>query len=138
MFVDCKEKINYTVTNSSEKTTFTSSNKNVATVNSSGTIVAKKAGTATITLKNSGVTAKVKVTVKNPYLNVTKKTLRVKKTLTLKVNGAVGKVTFKSSNKKIADVNVTTGKITAKKAGKAVITASFNKRTVKCKITVKK
>ncbi len=50
----------------SYKKTFTSSNKNVVTVNSSGKVTAKKAGTAYITVKTfNGKTAKCKVTVKN-------------------------------------------------------------------------
>lgn len=44
---------------------FSSSNNDVATVNSSGTVVAKKAGSCTITVKSSnGKTAKCSVTVK--------------------------------------------------------------------------
>ena len=50
----------------SYKKTFTSSNKSVATVSSSGKVTAKKAGTATITVKTfNGKTYKCKVTVKN-------------------------------------------------------------------------
>ena len=45
--------------------TWTSSNKNIATVNSKGKITAKKAGTVTITVKTTnGKTAKCKITVK--------------------------------------------------------------------------
>ncbi len=48
------------------------------------------------------------------------------------------KVTYSSSNKKVATVSKT-GKITAKKAGTAVITVKVgNKISAKCKVTVKK
>ena len=47
-----------------EKVTYTSSNKKVATVNSKGKITARKAGTATITVKCGKKTVKVQVTVK--------------------------------------------------------------------------
>ncbi|MCD7883999.1 MAG: Ig-like domain-containing protein [Lachnospiraceae bacterium] len=48
---------------STQKITYTSSNKKVATVSSSGKITAKKKGTATITIKSGSKSVKVKVTV---------------------------------------------------------------------------
>lgn len=50
--------------NSSEKITYTTSNKNVATVSTSGKITARKAGTATITAKSGNKKISLKVTVK--------------------------------------------------------------------------
>ncbi|RGF81558.1 hypothetical protein DXA65_14205 [Ruminococcus sp. OF03-6AA] len=49
---------------SGEKITYTSSNKNVATVSSTGVITAKKAGTAVITVKSGSKKVTCKVTVK--------------------------------------------------------------------------
>ena len=46
------------------------------------------------------------------------------------------KVTYSSSNKKIAEVT-SKGVITAKKKGTAVITVKSGKKMVKCKVTVK-
>ena len=46
------------------KVTYTSSNKKVATVTSKGVVKGVKKGTATITVKCNGMTAKFKVTVK--------------------------------------------------------------------------
>ena len=46
------------------KITWSSSNKNIATVNSSGRVVGKKAGTAYIYAKRNGYTTKCKVSVK--------------------------------------------------------------------------
>ena len=122
------------------------SNSKVATVKN-GKITAKKAGTVTITAKTSnGKTATCKVTVKNAPSKVTlnKKTLTLKKgkSATLKVslpkNTASYKKTFTSSNNKIATVS-SSGKITAKKAGTVTITIkTFNGKTAKCKVTVKK
>ncbi|WP_417183579.1 Ig-like domain-containing protein [Blautia sp.] len=46
------------------------------------------------------------------------------------------KITFTSSNKKVATVT-SKGKVTAKKKGTAVITVKSGKIKVKCKITVR-
>ena len=46
-----------------KKVTWSSSNKKIATVNSSGKVTGKKAGTVTITAKVNGKTAKCKITV---------------------------------------------------------------------------
>lgn len=71
-------------------------------------------------------------------LNKSSATLYVGSQLTLKatVTGASNKVTWTSSNTKIATVK--NGKVTAKKAGKATIKAKANGKTAKCTITVKK
>jgi hypothetical protein len=120
-----------------KKTTYSSSNTKVATVNSSGKVTAKKAGTTYITVKNNGATDKVKITVKNPTAKAAKSTIKVKKSTTIKVTGAVGKVTYKSSNKKIATVN-SKGKVTAKKAGTVKITVKASNLNTKVTIKVKK
>ena len=73
-------------------------------------------------------------------LNKSKVTLKVGKTFRLKATvdeGSVDKITYKSSNKKIATVS-STGKIKAKKAGKVTITVKSGNVTKKCKITIKK
>lgn len=73
-----------------------------------------------------------------PTLSAAKVTLKVGKTKKLKVkNVGKKKVTWTSSNKKVATVSKT-GKVKAKKAGKATITAKVGKKKLKCKVTVKK
>ena len=69
-------------------------------------------------------------------LNTKKKTLRVKQTYTLKISGVKKKVTWTSSNKKVATVS-SKGKVTAKKKGTATITAKVGNKKYTCKITVK-
>lgn len=69
-------------------------------------------------------------------LNVTKKTLNVGKTYTLKLKNATGKVTWKSNKKTVATVTAK-GKVKAVASGTATITATNKKKTYKCKITVK-
>lgn len=77
---------------SSDLVTYTSSDKKVATVDSKGKVKAKKAGTATITVKsviNSKAVAKFKVTVKNPDTINTKYTSKGKKKIVLEKTSVV-------------------------------------------------
>lgn len=57
------------------------------------------------------------------------------KTKKLALKNAVGKVKWKSKDKKIAGVN-SKGKVIARKKGKTTITATYNGKKYKCKITV--
>lgn len=120
-----------------ENIKWNTSNSSVAFVSSTGKVTAKKPGTSTITATVDGLKLTCKVTVKAPTLSVSKKTLVVKQTYTLKVNGSTGKKVWKSSNKSVATVS-SSGKITAKKTGKATISVKVNGKTLKCNITVKK
>lgn len=119
---------------------WSSSNPKVATVKN-GKITAKAVGTTTITVKTkdgSNKKATCKITVADIKLNKTKATLKKGKSLTLKakVSGKSKKVTWKSSNSKIATVSKT-GKVTAKKVGTATITAKANGVTTTFKVKVK-
>lgn len=127
---------------------WTSSKKSVATVDKNGKITAtSKEGTAVITVTlASGKTAKVTVTVK--MIRTTKLT-KVPKTLSLTTgkkytlkpvvtpSNSQEKVTYKSSNIKIATVS-STGVITAKKVGKVTITVQSGKQKATVTLTVKK
>ena len=133
-----------------------SSNKKIVTVSSKGKITGKKKGKAVITVKLlSGKTTKFTVKVQNGIVEtssikvVNKATgaklpketsLKVKKKLSLKTTVAPvtsrQKVTYSSSNKKIAEVT-SKGVITAKKKGTVVITVKSGKKTVKIKVKVK-
>ena len=127
---------------------WTSSKKSVATVDKNGKITAtSKEGTAVITVTlASGKTAKVTVTVK--MIKTTKLT-KVPKTLSLTTgkkytlkpvvtpSNSQEKVTYKSSNTKIATVS-STGVITAKKVGKVTITVQSGKQKATVTLTVKK
>lgn len=147
--VDAKGK---KVTGKNGKITWKSSNKKIATVNSKGKVtVKKKAGTVTITAKApNGKKASVKLKVSKKAVKVTKvkitgkKTMKVKKSQTLKAVAAPAtaanqKVTWKSSNKKVATVN-SKGKVIAKKKGTVTITAtardgSKKKASIKIKVS---
>lgn len=113
---------------------WTSSDNKIATV-ANGKVTAKKAGTAKITAAVGTKSAVCTVTVVS--LSKTKVTLGVKEKITLKVNGTTKKVTWKTSNGKVAAVK--NGKVTAKKANKKAIniTATVDGVTLTCKVTVK-
>ena len=136
VYVKGTAQIKATVKNGKGKTTYKTSNKKVAKVNSSGKVTGVKKGTATITVTNNGVSKKFKITVKNPKLNKSKLTLKKGKSFKLSIKGKVGNAKFTSSSKKVAKVN-SKGKVTAKKKGKATITVKTNGMKLKCKVTVK-
>ena len=68
-------------------------------------------------------------------INKTKISLTAGKTTKLKITNAKGKITWSTSNKKIATVSKK-GKVKSKRAGKATITAKVNNQKFKCKVTV--
>ncbi len=138
LYVGAKTQIEYSTENiTGGKVSFSSSNKSVASVSSAGKVTAKKKGSAVITLKSGAASVKFTVKVKNPYLKVKSKKLKVKKKYKIKIVGKTGKATFKSSNKKIATVTKK-GVVKAKKKGKATITVKTNgKIKLKFKVKVK-
>lgn len=128
-----------------DKMTWRTSNSKIAIVSQSGKVTAVNKGTATITVTTtSGKKATIKITVKIPAkkvkLSKTKATLKKGKSIKLKAkitpSNSTDKLTWKTSNKKIAVVK--NGKVTAKKKGKATITVKTTSgKTARCKITVK-
>lgn len=68
-------------------------------------------------------------------LNTKEKTLVIGATYKLKVRNTEKKVTWKSSNPKVAGVSGK-GLVTAKKAGTTTITAKVGKKKLTCKVTV--
>lgn len=137
--------VTVTPVTSKEKVTYSSSNKKVATVSSKGVIKAKKAGTAKITVKSGKkkVVVTVKVTgVKTTNLsgvpaakNVSKgKSFKIKAIATPKNTDE--KITFKSSNKKVATVT-SKGVVKGLKKGAATITVQSGSKKMTCKVTVK-
>lgn len=130
---------------SKEKVTYSSSNKKVATVSSKGVIKAKKAGTAKITVKSGK--KKVVVTVKVTGVKTTKlsgvpagKTVSKGKSFKIKAiatpKNTDEKITFKSSNKKVATVT-SKGVVKGLKKGTATITVQSGSKKMTCKVTVK-
>ncbi len=138
---------------SDKKVKWSSSDKDVATVNSKGLVKGVGSGTAVITVSSAELpdvkttfTVKVKKTVpvQSVNLNISEKTLYTGKTYKLKSEVNPSKATFpelkwKSSDSKIASVD-STGKITAKKAGKVTVTCTSVDNPLckaSCVVTVK-
>lgn len=123
------------VTGSAKKAKWSSDKKSVAAVNGNGKVTAIKAGKATITAKVGRKSYQCRVTVKNPYLNSTKITLKKGAVYTLKLTGSTVK-SWSSSNKKVAVVS-SRGKITAKGNGTAAVTCKAkNGKSYQCRLTV--
>ena len=130
---------------SKEKVTYSSSNKKVATVSSKGVIKAKKAGTAKITVKSGKkkVVVTVKVTgVKTTNLSGVPAAKNISKRKSFKIKAIATpkntdeKITFKSSNKKVATVT-SKGVVKGLKKGAATITVQSGSKKMTCKVTVK-
>ncbi len=123
--------------------TWSSSKKSVATVSSKGKISAKTPGSAVISAKVGGKSYKCKLTVRKPALctkgdNCEREQilLNVGNSYTLKLRGTKAKVTWKTSNKKVA--TVTNGKVKAVGEGECAITATDTKSKKKyiCNVQV--
>ena len=131
---------------------WTSSNTNVATVDTTGKVTGVSAGSATITVKtkDGSKVATCNVTVKNPVISVTGVTLNktalnlvtgASESLvaTISPSNATNKnVEWTSSNTNVATVD-TTGKVTGVSAGSATITVKTKdgSKVATCNVTVK-
>lgn len=115
---------------------WSSSNAKIAKVSANGKVIGLKAGKAVITAKVSGKKYRCRINVKNPYLNVTKKTITKGKSFNLKLTGGLA-IKWSSSNDSVAVVSAK-GKVTAKEKGTAIITCKCkNGNIYKCQVTVK-
>ena len=124
------------VKNTKKKVKWSSSDKDVVSVDQ-GFVVANEEGTAVITAKVGKKKLTCKVTVKEKPQMDKKLTICVGSKSQLFVTGTAKKPKWKSSNPKVVKVNKK-GVVTGKKLGKATITAKVGKKTLKCKVSVKK
>ena len=155
-------KQNETFTNKATTTgngaiTYSSSNANVASVNSStGEVTVKGAGTATITATAAATsTYGVASATYTVTINKANRTITFANSLVTKTYGDVnftnvatktgdGTVAYSSSNANVASVNSSTGEVTIKSAGTANITASvaatsnYNATSVSYTLTINK
>lgn len=145
-----KLKVGYNPTNTTDNKTvsWSSSNKDIATVDKNGTITAKKAGTVTITAKVGNKTASCKINVKaktfpliSISLNYRDVELEKGNDLKLKINYNPSNTTdsksaiWSSSDESVATVGKD-GTVTAVSDGIATITAKVGNQTATCHVNV--
>ena len=138
----------YPTNTTNKKLTWTSDDSSIATVNSSGKITAKSAGTTTIWVSTAnGKTAKcvVNVQVLAVNLNIIPDAITLKEGQSKQLKAVVSpidtteRVKWHSSNPKIAKVDQT-GKVTSLKSGETVIYATTDSLDywAGCNVRVKK
>ena len=142
-----KYKLNVNISDKSVTQTikYSSSDEQVAVINSDNVITAVNNGKAVITLElQNGNKASVTVIVKNApskvTANVSSKNIKKGKSFKIKITlpegSASNDISFISSDKKMAKVS-SNGKVTALRKGKATITVkTFNGKKAKVKIKV--
>ena len=124
-----------------EDLVWSSSNKNVASVNQNGVVTARKAGTTVITATTQGKSISCKVIVKAASMRVgnagSLAKLKAGSMRKILVSATpTGKYQFASSNSKIVYVS-STGVVRARKKGRAVISIKCNGLQKKITIRVK-
>ncbi len=125
-------------TSNGKKPSFSSSNSKIASVSSNGKVTAKKAGNASIAVKIKNAEATCRITVNKTVIRLNKKTHSMENGYSFCLRASVStghEVTWKSNKKSVASVNEK-GVVTAKKPGSATITATADKTSATCKITV--
>ena len=123
------------LTGTKKKAKWTTSKRSVATVTQKGKVSAKKKGAATITAKIGKKKYNCKIYVETPTISPRITTIEVGKSTSLRLKGTKQKVTWKSSNTKIATVR--NGKVTGRKSGNVKITANVQKKKYTCNVRVK-
>ncbi len=121
--------------NVTAKTTWSSSNSKVVTVDKKGKIKAKALGTATVTVKNGKKKVKCTVTVKSAKKTVIRKKSSSLVSLVKNIKGYKN-AKWSSSDKKIATVT-SAGKVTGKAKGTCKIYCTVGKVKYTINVTVK-
>lgn len=133
-------------TTSSKIVKWSSSNSNIAYVDSKGLVTAVNNGTATITAECDGVKTTGNVVVTQPLqkIDLDRSSMILSKNNSVILNvkyypssQSYGKkVNWKSSNRKVATVN-SNGKVIGKKSGYTKITAEVNGKTSSCTVYIR-
>lgn len=130
----------HTVTSNLSIPSFSSSKRSIASVDSSGLITAKKAGSCKISVKSGKSIAYCNLTVSKTTISLNKKSISMEHGATYKLIAKTSNdssPTFKTNKKSVAMVSEN-GKITAMKPGNAIITVKADQTEVQCKVNVKK
>lgn len=130
-------------TDTQNKISWSSSNANIAYVDSNGNVLAKQPGTATITAKTeNNKSATIEIIVPDLLLKINNPTLDLSTTSTTNImnnnSKNIGNLSYKSSNTSIATVD-SNGKVTAKANGSTtiIVTESNANTQVSIPVTVK-
>lgn len=138
------DRLELKVSNADKKPVWVSYNENIAKVDQNGTVTAFRAGKTTIKARSGFQTKTCVVKVVNSSIKLNKTTATIycsgtsTNTLQLKatIKGATKDVTWESSDTNVATVDAK-GKVTSVSAGTATITATANRKSASCTVTVK-
>lgn len=122
------------VSGTSSKVTWSTSNKNIATISTTGKVTTKAPGKVTIYATVAG--KKLSCTVTVVKISSTSITLTKGQSITLKVSGTTGKVSWSTNNSTVTSVS-TSGIVKAKSPGLATITGTVLGVKLTSNITVK-
>ena len=139
IYVNASTTVTPTVKNKVGTTNFKSSDTEIASVNSSGKVTGKKAGTVTITVTNNKVSAKVKINVikRNQSMTVKAATKTVKYSKLKKSNQTASPLTVKNYKGKLNYKKVSgSTKLSVNSKGKTVVKKGSKKGTYKAVIQV--
>lgn len=128
------------VTSNGKIPTFKSSSSSIASVNTYGVVTGKKSGTCTITAKIKNAEASCKVTVEKSVITISESQITLENGESVQLSATVSTghdLRWRSSASAIASVDED-GLVTAKKCGSAIIRATADGVSAKCRITVKK
>ena len=127
-------------TSNGDYPTFKSSSSAIASVNTYGVVTGKKSGTCTITAKIKRAEASCRVTVEKSVVTISESHITLENGESTRLSATVSTghdVRWKSSSSATASVDEE-GVVTAKKCGSAIIRATADGVSAKCRITVKK
>lgn len=133
-----KRKLNPKLNTAGVKLIYSTSLSNIASVDNSGLITAKSAGSCNITIKDSASAAKAvyKLTVKaNDSIKISASDISIKEGASQKLTvSPSNNIKWYSSDNNI--LSVRNGVVSALTPGRAVVTASNGSVSVKCQVTV--
>lgn len=127
------------ITSNGKLPTWKSSNSSIASVNTYGRVIAKKAGSVTLTAKIKNAEASCKVKVNKTNITISKTSASIERGEKLRLSATASnnsEITWKSSKSSVAAID-DSGNVTGMKPGETTITASADGSSVTCKIKVK-
>ena len=128
-----REKFNFEVLDADKPITYATLDKKVVKINDEGLVTGVGKGESAVTATIGKTVLTIKVKVNNPEFKDKEISLVKDKTKQLEIIGGSGKITWKSSDEKVATVDKN-GLVTATGFGKATITATRNGVDITCTV----